>query len=77
MAMPSKRILAPRLADARFEPSAKQLDAVARAATKVAVARHEIAMTAFYVSIREQAAVARASLAYPPAEPKRRARIPA
>ena len=72
--MPSKRIPAPRLADARFEPSAKQLDAVARAATKLAVARHEVAMTAFYASIREQAALARATLAHPPAQPKRRAR---
>jgi len=74
IARPSKRILAPRLADARFEPSAKQLDALARSAIKVAVARHEVAMTAFYASIREQAALARATLAYPPAVPKRRAR---
>jgi hypothetical protein len=73
-AMLRKQILAPRLADARFEPSAKQLDAVARAATKLAVARHEVAMTALYASIREQAALARATLAHPPTVPKRRAR---
>jgi hypothetical protein len=74
--MPSKRIVAPRLADARFEPTARQLDAVARAATKVAVARHEVAMTAFYASIREQAALAQATLAQPPAVPRRRVRSP-
>jgi hypothetical protein len=72
--MPSKRIRVPRLADARFEPSARQLDAIARAATKVAVARHEAAMVAFYASIREHAALARATLAHPPAVPGRRSR---
>jgi hypothetical protein len=60
--MASKRIVAPRLADARFEPTARQLDAVARAAIKVA--------------IREQAALAQATLAQPPAVPKRHARSP-
>jgi hypothetical protein len=72
--MPSKRLVAPRLADPHFEPTARQLDAVARAATKVAVARHAAAMEALYASIRAQAAVVRASLAHPPAEPARRTR---
>jgi hypothetical protein len=72
--MSSKRLVSPRLADASFEPTAKQLDAVARAATKVAVARHEAAMTSFYASVVAHAARARASLAHPPAEPAHRTR---
>jgi hypothetical protein len=72
--MSSKRLTAPRLADARFEPTARQLDAVARAATKAAVARHQAAMAVFYAAIRAQAAVVQASLAHPPAEPVRRSR---
>jgi hypothetical protein len=72
--MPTKRLMAPRLADARFEPTARQLDAVARAAVKAAVVRHEAAMQVFYAAIRAQAAVVQASLAHPPAEPARRTR---
>jgi hypothetical protein len=72
--MPSKRLAAPHLADARFEPTARQLDAVARAATKTAVARHEAAMQAFYATIRAQAAAVQATLAHPPAEPAPRIR---
>jgi hypothetical protein len=72
--MRSKQSTTPQLADARFEPTARQLDAVARAATKVAVARHAAAMEVFYAAIRTQAALVQASLAHPPAEPARRTR---
>jgi hypothetical protein len=67
-----KKPVTPRLADSRFEPSARQLDAVSRAAAKAAFARHEVAMTAFYAAIRQQAAEAQASLARAPSAPLRR-----
>jgi hypothetical protein len=69
-----KKPAAPRLSDSRFEPSARQLDAVARAAAKVAFARHATAMSAFYASIRQQVAQAQASLARPPSAPAPRTR---
>lgn len=67
-----KKPATPHLADSRFEPSARQLDAVSRAAAKAAFARHEATMTVFYAAIRAQAALAQASLARPPSAPSRR-----
>jgi hypothetical protein len=69
-----KKPATPHLADSRFEPSARQLDAVSRAAAKAAFARHEVTMTAFYAAIRQQAAQVQASLAHPPSAPVRRVR---
>lgn len=69
-----KKPVAPRLSDSRFEPSARQLDAVARAAAKAAFARHATAMTAFYAAIRLQVAQAQATLARPPSAPVGRTR---
>jgi hypothetical protein len=68
-----KKPVTPRLADSRFEPSARQLDAVSRAAAKAAFARHEVTMKAFYAAVRQQAIQAQASLAHPPSAPLRRA----
>jgi hypothetical protein len=62
----------PRLADATFEPSARQLDAIARAAVKTAVARRTKAMAAFHAAIRVQVAESKATLAHPPSAPTRR-----
>jgi hypothetical protein len=64
-----KKLAVPQLADSRVEPSARQLDAVTRAAAKAATARHTMAMTAFYAAIQRQAAAAKASLAHPPSVP--------
>ena len=64
-----KKPAVPQLADSRIEPSARQLDAVTRAAARAVTARHATAMTAFYAAIHRQAAAAKASLAHPPSAP--------